>query len=199
MLKAALRWHDPNTPAVFELPKKPPPKERYLTRDEYDTLLSNAETPHIKLFIVLALATAARTSALLELTWDRVDFDRKLITLSTGDDAENKRRAIVPMTERARKELEKAYQARETEFVVEYAGRPVKAVIKAFKRTCQKVGLNDVSPHVLRHTAAVWMAEAGVSMSEIAQYLGHTSTAVTERVYARYSPAYLRSAASALE
>jgi len=43
------------------------------------------------------------------------------------------------------------------------------------------------------------MGEAGVSMSEISQYLGHTNTATTQRVYARYSPDYLRGAAAALE
>jgi len=43
------------------------------------------------------------------------------------------------------------------------------------------------------------MAEAGVPMSEIAQYLGHSSTNVTERVYARFSPDYLRKAAAALD
>jgi hypothetical protein len=37
------------------------------------------------------------------------------------------------------------------------------------------------SPHVFRHTAAVWMAEADVPMEQIAQYLGHTSTRVTFR------------------
>ncbi len=41
-------------------------------------------------------------------------------------------------------------------------------------------GLADVTLHVLRHSAAVWMAEAEVPMSEIAQYLGHTSMRTTE-------------------
>jgi integrase len=51
---------------------------------------------------------------------------------------------------------------------------------------------------LLRHTAAVLMAENGVPMSEISQYLGHNSTETTERVYARYSPDYLRKAAGVL-
>jgi integrase len=50
----------------------------------------------------------------------------------------------------------------------------------------------------MRHTAAVWMAEAGVPMPVIAQYLGHTDSRITERVYARFSPDYLRGAADAL-
>lgn len=43
------------------------------------------------------------------------------------------------------------------------------------------------------------MAEAGVPMSEIASFLGHSDDRITQRVYAKYSPAYLRTAASALE
>ena len=46
---------------------------------------------------------------------------------------------------------------------------------------------------------AVWMAEAGVVMDEIAQFLAHTDPRITYRVYARYSPEYLRKAASALD
>jgi integrase len=51
---------------------------------------------------------------------------------------------------------------------------------------------------VLRHTAAVWMAEAGIPMAEIAQYLGHSDDRITSRVYARYGPDHLRKAAAAI-
>jgi integrase len=56
-----------------------------------------------------------------------------------------------------------------------------------------------VTPHDLRHTAAVWMAADGVSMGKIAQYLGHSDSRITEKVYARFAPEHLRDAASALE
>ena len=36
-------------------------------------------------------------------------------------------------------------------------------------------------------------------MSEIAQLLGHSDSQITERVYAKFSPTYLRKAAEALE
>jgi len=38
-----------------------------------------------------------------------------------------------------------------------------------------------------------------VSMAEIAQFLAHSSEAVTFRTYARFSTQYLRRAAAALE
>jgi len=60
-------------------------------------------------------------------------------------------------------------------------------------------GLKKVSPHTLRHTAAVHMAAAGVPMAKISQYLGHSSTAMTERVYARFAPDHLTEAAAVLD
>jgi integrase len=197
-LRAALRWAGAMPPAVVEMPPRPPPRDRYLTRAEYEKLLAECETPHLKLFVVLALATAARREALLQLTWDRVDFERGLIRLGTGE-ARRKGRATVPMTGPARHALELAHQARTSPTVIEYGGEGVATVRMALKRAAARAGVPWVTPHVFRHTAAVWMAEAGVPMPEIAAYLGHSDSRTTERVYAKFSPAYLRKASRALE
>lgn len=74
----------------------------------------------------------------------------------------------------------------------------MKSVARAFKAACAKAGLDDVSPHVLRHSAAVRMVEQGVSIAEVGQYLGHTDLKVTYRVYGRFSPGHLKRAADAL-
>jgi integrase len=160
---------------------------------------------------VLAYTTAGRKSAILELTWDRVDFERGLIQLNrtvlspidmakSATPHNNKRRALVPMTDSAREALIEAKAAALTDHVIEYGGAPVADIKKAFGRAVQRAGLPAVvSPHALRHTAAVHMAESGVPMAEIVQFLGHTSEAITFKVYARFSPTYLRKAAGALE
>ena len=199
VLRAGLRWFDPQTSAVFELPPPPPPRERHLSRDEYERLVEAANsTPHVYLFTILALATAARATALLELPWNRVDLARGIIRLGAG--SRLKGRATVPITDRARQALKEARECALTPFVIEYGGKRVKRIRKAFMRAVARAGLGkDVTPHTLRHTAAVWMAEAGTPMVEIAQYLGHSSPDITYRVYARFSPSYLRGAAAALE
>lgn len=199
VLRAALRWHDKNTPAIIEMPRHPPPRDRYLTREEYRALRDAAPTPHIQMFIIAAYATAGRAGAVLELTWDRVDFRRGLVQLATEDEHGNKGRALVPMNDSLRAALERAKAAALTEFVIEYAGRRVRSIRKGFQTACARAGLKGVTPHVLRHTAAVHLAEGGRPMSEIAQYLGHRDSRTTERVYARYSPDHLRRAASVLE
>lgn len=200
VLRAAIRWDNPQSTAVFEMPPTPEPRERYLTKPEFKALIDACRRPHLKTFVILALSTAGRQSALLELTWDRVDFERGLIRLATFEDGgRRKGRATVPMTAMARAELETVRQAALTPFVIEYAERPVKSIKKGFGDACRRAGLTNVTPHTLRHTAAVWMAESGASMSEIATYLGHSDSVITERVYAKYSPDYLRGAAQALE
>lgn len=196
-LRAALKFAK-RTGAEFELPETPEPRDRHLTRAEFERLLAASASPHIRLFTLLALSTAGRASALLELTWDRVDFETGRIRLSTGAER-RKGRATVPMTERLRNALSEAHELRTCDHVIEYAGEPVKSIKMAFRRTVARAKLKDVSPHVLRHTAAVWMCEAGVPLEEIAQFLGHTDVKVTYRVYARYTPEHLRRAAKALE
>lgn len=196
ILAAALKWKGAG--GKVDLPAGAPPRLRRLSPAELDALANGAASPHVRLFIILAATTAARAGALLDLTWDRVDLQRGSIDLGEGP-SRTKGRALVPINESARKALEEAHSARTTDWVIEYGGEKVGSVKKGFARAAKRAGLEGVTPHVLRHTAAVLMAEAGVPMSEIAQYMGHSSSRVTERVYARYSPGYLSRAAKALD
>ena len=184
----------------IELPAKPKPRERHLTKDEARALIGAATLPHLKLFIHLALATAARRAALLDLTWDRVNFETGMIDLRNPALRErHKGRALVPMNRTVKAALVEAKEGATSLFVIEWAGKRVTSVRKGLEAAAKRASVDGVTPHVLRHTAAVWMAEAGVPMSEVSQYLGHTNSRVTEAVYARYSPGHLRGAASALE
>lgn len=203
-LRTVLKWAEKkrliDRAPDIERPSKPAPKERYLTRDEARRMIAAASTPHVRTAMHLMLATAARISAILELTWDRVDMDRRLIYLVDPDDkTRRKGRATVPINDTLLAVLREAKAGALSDYVVEWGGEQVKSIKKSISTAARVAGVKDVSPHVFRHTAAVWMAEAGVPMDEIAQYLGHGDSRITSRVYARFSPDYLRSAARALE
>ena len=183
----------------IERPPKPAPKDHHLTRDEARRLLDGATTPHVRLAIILMLGTAARVRAILDLTWDRCNFDKGLIKLKDDNDTTpRKGRAIVPMNGMVRAALSEAREGALSNHVIEWAGKPVGSLKKGMGTAARKAGLVGVSPHVLRHTAAVWMAEGKVPMEEIAQYLGHRDSRVTSSIYARFSPDYLRGAAEVL-
>ncbi|WP_337248545.1 tyrosine-type recombinase/integrase [Rhodovulum sulfidophilum] len=68
------------------------------------------------------------------------------------------------------------------------------SIRKGGQRAVNSACLKDVSPHFLRQTSAVHMAEAGVPVSEISQYLGRSNVSVTARVHAWHSPNPLRRA-----
>jgi integrase len=202
VLRAALAWalreHWITGAPYVEMPPRPPPRDRWLARDDVARLIHSAQSPHIRLFIVLAFHTAARAGAILELTWDRVDFGRRLIHYDRpGRRATKKRRAVVPINTVALAELQAQHMVATTEHVIEFRGRPVASIKTGFIAACRRAGITDCSPHVLRHTATSHMVMAGVPLAEVARMLGD-SEAMVEKTYAKWSPDYLRRAADAL-
>ena len=97
------------------------------------------------------------------------------------------------------KELLQSQQKTNSPNIINYCGEPIKDIKKSFKRAAVKTGLPKAHSPTLRHSAAVWMAQAGNDMEEIRQYLGQRRIDVTRNVYARYSPDYLKKAAKSLE
>ena len=204
-LRAALHWavranHIERAPAL-EIPTAPPPRDRWLSAAEAERLIAGAHAHHVRLFCLLALHTAARPSAALALTWPRVDLDRRLITLNPAGRIQTaKRRPVVPINDTLDAALREAAEIRTIDHVIEWGGQPVTSIKTGFRAARQRAGLGpEVTPYVLRHTSATWMALAGVPMRDIAAMLGHDDEATTSRIYAKHSPDYLRDAAAALQ
>lgn len=145
------------------------------------------------------MTTAGRIGALLELTWDRVDLDHRMIKLATNDTGPRKGRARVPINDRLMAALKPASAAALSRYVIEWGGRKVGSIKTGFNAAVARSGIEHCTPHDLRRTAGWLMAEAGVPMEEIAQYLGHRNPAAARGTYAKLSPDHLRKAAGALE
>lgn len=183
----------------IELPQKPSPKDRHLTDSEISRLMAADAEPHIRLAILLMLTTAARVGAALDLTWDRVDLERGQINLRVDQEGPRKGRAVVPINATLMGALSSAAEHAMSDYVIEWSGRRVKSIRTGFAKAVDNAKLVNVTPHTLRHTAAVRMAAAGIPMHKIAQYLGHNNTSITERTYARFAPDHMADAAAALE
>lgn len=182
-------------------PPKPAPRDRHLSDDEMARLLKAAKerSPHVYIAIVLLYSTGARVTALLELTWDRVDFETMQIDLRGPRVRRRKGRAVVPMSKSTADILRKWRPQCQTDYVIEFRGQNLKSIRTGFKSAAEAAGVPDATPHVLRHTAAVKMARGGASMARIAQFLGHANSMITEMVYARFSPDHLRKEADMLD
>lgn len=202
MIRAALNWaakHKMIGAAPFiQMPKLPASTVGHLSKADFRKLVDAAVRPHVQMFMKLAVATGARSNALLDLKWDQVDFRRGLITLNPVDRVQtSKYRATVPMNAQIRATLEEAKEGALSDYVIEHGLEKIGSVKKGFAAACARAGIK-ATPHMLRHSAAVWMAEQGVPMTQIAQFLGHTDSRITERVYARFAPEFLSTASEAL-
>lgn len=201
MLAVALRWAK-DKKLITEAPEiwRPSPPERrvrHLTREQFRRFLAEVKAPHAKLYMVLAIATCARPSAILELTWRQINFASGLIDLNPANRVQTrKRRPTVPIADYALQPLKEAYEARQSDHVIERGGKQVATIKKAFSAASERSNVH-ATPYTLRHTGAVWRAEDGVPMSELSQLMGHDDSRTTEKHYARYSPTYLRKAANA--
>src|SRR3954451_5962856 len=81
---------------------------------------------------------------------------------------------------------------------VEFNGQPVKSVKTAFKTAVSLSKLpGKVSPHTLRHTAATWLMQIGVSTWQAAGYLGMSEKTLRD-VYGHHHPDHLHGAANAI-
>lgn len=202
MLSVALRWaarHDlvAKAPAIWR-PEAPERRERHLTHKEFGRWFAHVKAEHARLYVELALATMARPTAILELTWQQVDWDHGTINLNPpGRKQTRKRRPVVPLDEETLALLKRAHEGAQSDYIVERGAKKIHSIKKAFQAASSRSGIH-VTPYTLRHTGAVWAAEQGTSMAELAQFMGHDDDRTTQKHYARFSPTYLRGVSSHL-
>lgn len=189
------------------LPPAPAPKDRFLTLSEAARLVNAARNggqrtrEYLPLFMLLGLYTGARSEAILSLSWDRVDLPNERIDfIIPGRMRTKKRRPRLPIPRKLKTFLVYAYSTRldSQSPVLHIDGRPIKRVIRGFKAAAERAGLSGVTPHTLRHTCGTWLAQRGVSLWEIAGYLGQDPQ-TTERIYAHHHPTFMSAAKRAAD
>jgi integrase len=206
VFKTARRWGviESNPAADLEKPSEPTHKTRYLSRQEWGSLLDHAE-PWLRPILTVAVLTGARLKEVLGLRWENVDRDAGVLFISE-DNKTGKPRGI-PIAASVRTVLDELPGGRfkRSGFVFLDAEGNDRTAIRERNRVSQRTKaaaeaaeLVDVSFHTLRHTAGSWMAQAGQSQVQIAKVLGHATTATTDR-YMHLGPAHLRGAVNALE
>lgn len=173
-------------------------RQRWLTADEARAVAAHIP-PRSRLAWQILTLTGCRVGAMLDLTWDRVDFGVGVVDFRRDDDpkaARRKSRAIAPMTDALRAALRAARTTTNSTAVVPLSADTVRRDIAA---AASKAGVTGVTPHVIRHSVATWLlAEERLPLSTVAAILGHRDSRITEIVYAHLVPAHLFDAAQAL-
>jgi integrase len=189
------------SPADKLLPRERPgageARQRFLSRNEMDSLLEHAGSAHV--LFALALFTGMRAMEVLALTWGDIDFSEGVIRVRfqlsrRGRRVELKTRAakrdIVLMEALAkllrRRRLSQSFST-DPDFIFQCSAprRPMsyRGLLRQFHRTRAAAGLADVTFHALRHTFASILIAQGHDVQFVARQLGHTKTSTTWDTY----------------
>lgn len=180
----------------IELPHASPPRNRVLSKDEIQLLRETCPNlcmrrsnrmSRIGRFVMLALETAQRKTAICELKWDQVKFDLNQIYFNPeGRLQTQKKRPTVPISPVLRPVLERAFEERINDFVIDHSN----GVWSPLKKLASDLGIEGLHPHVFRHTWATQAVLRGVPLKKVAMFLGDKEKTVIEN-YQHLSPDYL--------
>jgi integrase/recombinase XerD len=139
--------------------------------------------------IELLFASGMRVSEVSNLKCDDIDLNSSLVRINGKGNKER----IIPICGAEVEEALKDYrhirltQGDETPFFfLNRGGKRLseQSIRFTVKRYAKKLGLNRVTPHVLRHSVATLLLEQGVDLRYIQSFLGHSSITTTT-IYAQ--------------
>lgn len=198
-LQAALNYAYDNdkletAPRKLWKPQKNAPVQEFYTRKEIAMLRREAAKgpakDYLPLFILIACYTGSRPGSILQLKWSHVDIENEEIDFRFAQTSRNKGYGVSVIPPKLKRELLK-HRKRGTPdgYVLHINQKPIKSVKKAFKTCREKCGIEgDIKK--LRKTFGSWLKQDRIASSYIAKGLAHSSTIVTDRVYAHLDDSY---------
>jgi integrase len=173
---------------------------RFLEHGQWEQLLMSCPS-WLKPIVTLARYTGMRRGNIIRLTWRQVDLQNKLINL---DKTKNGQMLTIPLTGTAYNLLENLKKAKvihlNCPYVFHSNGTPHKPhkVSMAFKRACNRAGIDDFRFHDLRHDFASNLVQNGNDLYLVQHLLGHKDGRMTQR-YAHLKVEQLRQAVETLD
>jgi len=183
--------------------------ERYLTPEQSTSLLHAVkESLNTQLLFIVAflIYTGARKREVLEIKWSDINFEQSSWKISKNKS--NKVRHV-PLSEGALETLSavrenwlkrhggSGLEPQHFIFANPNTGKPFSSFFYSWDTARTKAGMPELRVHDLRHSFASFLVNAGRSIYEVQELLGHADIKTTSR-YAHLSRESLKAAVSAV-
>lgn len=171
-------------------------KRDMVTQEQIKIIEQNASNGLFGLLAFFLLYTGCRRGEALALKWSDIDFDNKLIHITksayyNSNTAQIKQpktdagtRDIILLDVLAEK-LEGRHNKNHYIFSVTEGKELLKEsqATKGWDKYVKSVGLEGITPHMLRHTYASLLYEAGIDVKSAQDLLGHADISTTQNIY----------------
>ena len=179
-------WDTPlneNPILKLTIPQESQQRQRRVSSEELERLLSECKHNALKLSIQLALETAMRRGELLNARWQDIDLEKGLLHIPTTKTGMSR---TIPMTSKAVALLRDL--RRDNSRLIPLSANALRL---AWERLCKRNGINDLRFHDLRHEAISRFFEMGLTVPEVQLMSGHKDIRMLMR-YTHLKPESLR-------
>lgn len=197
----ALHWevYEGRNPAARAQMRPEQNREQFLTDNELVALfkaLAAEPSRTAACAIALLAATGARRGEVLGARWERVDIERRILTVPAASSKSGRARHI-PLSDAALRILAQVPRSESSwVFPGTDPAKPIADLKKAWLRVKEQAGIDKgFCLHSLRHTYASRLVSQGRSLYEVGQLLGHATVSMTAR-YSHLAPQQLIAAAN---
>ena len=115
-------------------------RDRVLSGDEFDSLIRNS-SGHIRGVIMMGYFTGMRKGEILNLTWDRLDLQNRMIRLEAEDTKDREKRNI-PICDELYKLLvsmpNRLHGSDQVNHVFQFKEKPITNIRTGLRRVCKK-------------------------------------------------------------
>ena len=176
-------------------------KRKSLTTEQTAQLTTAVKGADIEPFVAIVLATGLRKGEALGLQWDDVDLDRMELHVRHSLVWENNNRGriadtlksdaafrTIPFTMEAARQLKRLWVQRDGPCVFhDVNGQPLShGQFRGMWKAAERVGIEGLTPHILRHTAITNWIALGLDVKEVQYLAGHATAKITLDIYSDY-------------
>ncbi len=166
--------------------KEPAGRLRFLSREEYQTLLEHVPDAH-KSSLIVSVNAGMRLSEQFTTTWDQVSLERKTIQLTATKNGSARTVRLNPDSLAALNGLKREKPKASARVFPATQTKGAYGTREWFNPALDAAKIEGYTWHGNRHTFCSWLAMAGASIRDIQELAGHKTISMSAR-YAHLSP-----------
>lgn len=185
----------------IQIPKKSKHLPTVLTKQEMKELLKASKKGRNRLLLQFLYSSGVRVSESVGMLLENVNFKERIATVKSGKGDKDR---IIILSKNWCKFAKKNIEKRKTKSQFLFSKKNGKSITsdtvqRMVRRAAKKAGIAKVvTPHVLRHSFATHLLEAGENIRKIQELLGHANLNTTQ-IYTHVSTEELKKVVSPLD